>query len=232
MSGLGIGILVLGVTVLAIVLFAVWPRRGEPAQERPASPAYLKTSGAARDATANAATEVRDARNRAVQETGAAADVAPNSDRATSSQQGGEDAISLAPEVLQRELVRQRDLGMSEEEILNIVYGELEDAGYETEDIIEAFAEGGIRGTADKAFDVTRQNAAMGWMMLTMVEGLVRSGGGIGVMLLNQDKYLFLDKVYAIQVIILLVGLGLDTFFWFVKNFVACPYARITLERR
>ncbi len=121
---------------------------------------------------------------------------------------------------------------MSEEEILNIVYGELEDAGYETEDIIEAFAEGGIRGTADKAFDVTRQNAAMGWMMLTMVEGLVRSGGGIGVMLLNQDKYLFLDKVYAIQVIILLVGLGLDTFFWFVKNFVACPYARITLERR
>ena len=32
-----------------------------------------------------------------------------------------------------------------------------------------------VLGQVDKAFDVLRQNAAIGWMMLTMVEGIVRS---------------------------------------------------------
>jgi len=44
-----------------------------------------------------------------------------------------------------------------------------------------------VLGTADKAFEVLRQNAAMGWMMLTMVESISRSEGGIGAMLLNQN---------------------------------------------
>ncbi len=34
-----------------------------------------------------------------------------------------------------------------------------------------------ILGTADKALEVLRQNAAIGWMMLTMVETIVRSEG-------------------------------------------------------
>ena len=42
-----------------------------------------------------------------------------------------------------------------------------------------------ILGKADEAFEAMRQNAAIGWMMLTMVEGMVRSGGGIGAMLIN-----------------------------------------------
>jgi len=37
-----------------------------------------------------------------------------------------------------------------------------------------------VLGRADAAFDAMRQNAAMGWMMLTMVEGISRSEGGIG----------------------------------------------------
>jgi len=37
--------------------------------------------------------------------------------------------------------------------------------------------------------DLLRQNSAMGWMMLTMVEGLVRSDGSIGTLLLNNDKH-------------------------------------------
>ena len=67
-----------------------------------------------------------------------------------------------------------------------------------------------ILGTADKAFEVLRQNAAMGWMMLTMVEGIVRSEGGVGAMLLNESKHLILADVFAIQFAILIVGLLQD----------------------
>ena len=47
-----------------------------------------------------------------------------------------------------------------------------------------------------------RQNAAMGWMMLTMVEGISRSEGGVGAMLLNQNKHFHLSAVFAIQLTI------------------------------
>ena len=54
-----------------------------------------------------------------------------------------------------------------------------------------------VLGTADKAFDVLRQNAAIGWMMLTMVEGIARAEGGVGAMLLNQSKHFHLAEVFA-----------------------------------
>src|SRR5580704_1426117 len=68
-----------------------------------------------------------------------------------------------------------------------------------------------ILGTADKALEVTRQNAAMGWMMLTMVETIVRAEGGVGVLLMNNEKYMKLSEVFAIQISVLLVGLFQDT---------------------
>ncbi len=64
-----------------------------------------------------------------------------------------------------------------------------------------------ILGTLDKAIDLLRQNSAMGWMMLTMVEGLVRSDGGIGTLLLNNDKHFDMASVYAIQLCILATGI-------------------------
>ena len=67
-----------------------------------------------------------------------------------------------------------------------------------------------ILGTADQAIEVLRQNAAIGWMMLTMVEGISRSEGGVGAMLLNQNKHFRLAEVFAIQVSILMVGLVQD----------------------
>lgn len=88
-----------------------------------------------------------------------------------------------------------------------------------------------ILGTADKAFEVIRQNAAIGWMMLTMVEGIVRSEGGVGVMLLNQQKYFRIADVFAIQLVILVVGLGQDTIISLLRRLV-CPYASLTLERK
>lgn len=88
-----------------------------------------------------------------------------------------------------------------------------------------------VLGTADKAFEVMRQNAAIGWMMLTLVEGISKSEGGIGVLLLNNQKYFKLDQVFAIQIIILVVGLFQDLIIGALRRFV-CPYATLTLERK
>jgi len=47
--------------------------------------------------------------------------------------------------------------------------------------------------------------------MLTMVEGISRSEGGVGAMLLNQNKHFHLSAVFAIQLTILLLGLDRTT---------------------
>jgi NitT/TauT family transport system permease protein len=88
-----------------------------------------------------------------------------------------------------------------------------------------------VLGTADKAFEVLRQNAAIGWLMLTMVEGISRSEGGVGAMLLNQNKYFRIADVFAIQIVILLVGLFQDYLIGVARRIV-CPYADLTLERK
>ncbi len=81
-----------------------------------------------------------------------------------------------------------------------------------------------ILGKADVFLDLVRQNAAIGWTLLTMVEGLTRSQGGIGAMLLNQNRYFQLSGVFAIQITILLYGLLQDYVFGQIKA-VLCPYA-------
>lgn len=88
-----------------------------------------------------------------------------------------------------------------------------------------------VLGQADKAFETLRQNAAMGWMMLTMVEGISRSEGGVGAMLLNQNKHFHLSAVFAIQLTILVLGLGQDYAIGLLRK-VFCPYASLTLERK
>jgi NitT/TauT family transport system permease protein len=88
-----------------------------------------------------------------------------------------------------------------------------------------------ILGTADQAFEVLRQNAAIGWMMLTMVEGIVRSEGGVGAVLLSENKHFRLEYMFAIQLVILAVGLLQDYVIGLVRQIV-CPYADLTLERK
>jgi NitT/TauT family transport system permease protein len=88
-----------------------------------------------------------------------------------------------------------------------------------------------VRGTADKALDVLRQNAAIGWMMLTMVEGISRAEGGIGAMLLNQNKHFRLAEVFAIQLLILVVGVLQDYGLGGLKRLLF-PYADLGLERQ
>jgi NitT/TauT family transport system permease protein len=81
-----------------------------------------------------------------------------------------------------------------------------------------------IRGTVDQALEALRQSAAMGWMALTMVEGLVRSEGGIGALMLNENKHLDLDAVFALIVVVLIVGIAQDAALAWLRRTV-CPYA-------
>ncbi len=88
-----------------------------------------------------------------------------------------------------------------------------------------------VRGTLDKALDVLRQNVAMGWAMITMVEGISRAEGGIGAMILNENKHFLLAEVYAILFVILLLGLTMDYAMGVLSNLL-CPYVRLRRVER
>ena len=80
-----------------------------------------------------------------------------------------------------------------------------------------------LLGKADVFLDLVRQNAAIGWTLLTMVEGLTRSQGGIGALLLNQNRYFQLSGVFAIQITILIYGITQDFLIAKLKD-ILCPY--------
>ncbi|HYQ41265.1 MAG TPA: ABC transporter permease subunit [Polyangiaceae bacterium] len=88
-----------------------------------------------------------------------------------------------------------------------------------------------VLGTCDRFLDLMRQNAAMGWMLLTMVEALVRSDGGIGVLLANQSKHLDLASIAALQGVIFGVGLLQDLALASLKR-VLCPWAFLKVENQ
>src|SRR5271154_1228109 len=88
-----------------------------------------------------------------------------------------------------------------------------------------------VLGQIDKAFDVLRQNAAIGWMMLTMIESMVRSEGGIGAMLSTANKHFYLNAVFAIQITILLMGLFQDYMIGVSKR-MFCRYSSLASERK
>lgn len=88
-----------------------------------------------------------------------------------------------------------------------------------------------VRGTLDRALDVLRQNVAMGWAMITMVEGISRSEGGVGALILNQNKHFLLAEVYAILLVILILGLVMDYGMGVLTN-VLCPHVSLDRVKR
>ena len=74
----------------------------------------------------------------------------------------------------------------------------------------EALYEVIIVGKADQVFEILRQNFAISWLMITMVEGLSMSEGGIGSLLIKYNKYNDLTNVIALQLVIFLIGLCFD----------------------
>lgn len=67
-----------------------------------------------------------------------------------------------------------------------------------------------IVGKLDMLFEVMRQNFAISWMMITMVEGFAMSEGGIGTLLIKSNKYLDLGPVFAMLIVVLILGLVFD----------------------
>lgn len=87
-----------------------------------------------------------------------------------------------------------------------------------------------ILGTAEQAFVVLRQNAAIGWMMLSFVESLERSDGGIGALLATQDKYFHMSAIMGVQLLVLGLGLAQDYSLGWLR-LVVCPYADLARRR-
>ena len=87
-----------------------------------------------------------------------------------------------------------------------------------------------IVGRLDMVFEVMRQNFAIAWMMITMVEGLSMSEGGLGTMLIKSNKYIDLSTVFAILVIIFAVGIFFDFILKKVR-FWLFPYTKIQIRK-
>ena len=82
-----------------------------------------------------------------------------------------------------------------------------------------------IVGKADQVFEVVRQNFAIAWMMITMVEGLNMSEGGIGALMIKYNKYNDLPHVLALQTVILGLGLGFDYLLGVLRHWLF-PYVK------
>lgn len=67
-----------------------------------------------------------------------------------------------------------------------------------------------IKGRFDYVFELVRQNLAIVWMMLVTVESILIAAGGLGTLIKNGDKNGDNGRVIAVQIIIVLLGLGLD----------------------
>jgi ABC-type nitrate/sulfonate/bicarbonate transport system permease component len=75
----------------------------------------------------------------------------------------------------------------------------------------EVLTEVVIKGRFDYVIDVLRQNLAITWMMLVTVESILVAAGGLGVLIKNSDKFMNHGRIVALQLVILLVGLLLDS---------------------
>jgi ABC-type nitrate/sulfonate/bicarbonate transport system permease component len=83
-----------------------------------------------------------------------------------------------------------------------------------------------IRGRMDQVLEVMRQNFAIAWMMITMVEGLSMSEGGLGTMLIKSNKYIDLGTVFGILLIIFCMGIFFDYILGAMRHWLF-PYTRL-----
>jgi len=86
-----------------------------------------------------------------------------------------------------------------------------------------------IVGKADQVFEILRQNFAIAWMMITMVEGLNMSEGGIGSLLIKYNKYNDLTHVISLQLVIFLIGLFFDYLLGTTRHWLF-PHSKLKQE--
>jgi ABC-type nitrate/sulfonate/bicarbonate transport system permease component len=86
-----------------------------------------------------------------------------------------------------------------------------------------------IRSRLHTILDVVRQNASIGWVMAVGVEATLREGEGVGVLLAVQSKYMMLSELFAVLLVVYLVGRAQDLFLRGLRNTV-CSYAVSTAK--
>jgi sulfonate transport system permease protein len=87
-----------------------------------------------------------------------------------------------------------------------------------------------VVGKADQVFEILRQNFAIAWLMITMVEGLNMSEGGIGALLIKYNKYNDLTNVLALQLVIFSLGLFFDFLLGYIRRWLF-PYTNLNTKK-
>ena len=87
-----------------------------------------------------------------------------------------------------------------------------------------------IIGRLDQVIEVMRQNFAIAWMMITMVEGLNMSEGGLGTMLIKSNKYIDLGSVFAVLIIIFIMGVCFDFLLSQIRKWFF-PYTKLQMRK-
>jgi NitT/TauT family transport system permease protein len=87
-----------------------------------------------------------------------------------------------------------------------------------------------IIGRLDQVIEVMRQNFAIAWMMITMVEGLSMSEGGLGTLLIKSNKFIDLGTVFAILIIIFVIGVCFDFLLAKMRTWFF-PYTNLQLRK-
>ena len=87
-----------------------------------------------------------------------------------------------------------------------------------------------IIGRLDHVVETLRQNFAIAWLMITMIEGLSMSEGGLGVLLIKANKYVNMPRVFALLVVILTLGIFFDFLLGFARAWLF-PYTRLQVMK-
>jgi ABC-type nitrate/sulfonate/bicarbonate transport system permease component len=74
-----------------------------------------------------------------------------------------------------------------------------------------------IKGKLHLVLEVIRQNFAIAWMMITSVEAISMSEGGLGTLMIKSNKYVKIDEVFGVLLVIFLIGIFFDYFFDLMK---------------
>lgn len=85
-----------------------------------------------------------------------------------------------------------------------------------------------ILGMMDQFIEAVRQNAAMVWMLLPVVERMVMSEGGFGSLLFKQERHFDMAEVFVIQITVFVIAIAQDYVFGVIK-FWLCPHAKLNV---
>ncbi len=88
-----------------------------------------------------------------------------------------------------------------------------------------------IVGKLDQVLEVLRQNFAIAWLMITMVEGYSMSEGGLGTLVIKSNKFVDITGVLAVLVVIFLIGVFFDYILGALR-FWLFPYTKIQLRNK